>query len=102
MNREHDDDQWSEEDVVEIPIDGILDLHTFRPKEVKQLVLDYIECCLEEEIYEIRIIHGKGKGVLKELVQTTLARHPSVLKFGTPTDASSWGATVATLKPLKS
>jgi len=51
--------------VVKIPIDGVLDLHTFQPGEVKDLLNDYIEECLKKEIYELRIIHGKGTGTLK-------------------------------------
>jgi dsDNA-specific endonuclease/ATPase MutS2 len=98
MNRKDDEGDWADE-VVDIPIDGVLDLHTFRPDEVKNLVPDYIECCLAEGITEIRIIHGKGTGVLRELVRKILDRHPSVIKYGTPSDASSWGATVAELGP---
>ncbi len=97
MNQKNDDSDWAEE-AVEIPIDGVLDLHTFRPDEIKELVPDYIDCCLEEGITEIRIIHGKGKGVLRQLVRSILDRHPAVLKYGTPSDASSWGATVAELQ----
>lgn len=97
MNRKNDEDDWTDE-VVDIPIDGVLDLHTFLPDEVKDLVPDYIECCLEEGITEIRIIHGKGTGVLRQLVRKILDRHPSVIKYGTPSDASSWGATVAELR----
>jgi DNA-nicking Smr family endonuclease len=97
MNWNNDDNDWTDE-TIEIPIDGVLDLHTFRPDEVKNLVPDYIECCLEQGITEIRIIHGKGKGVLREFVRSILDRHPSVIKYGTPSDASSWGATVAELQ----
>ena len=97
MNWNNDDNDWTDE-TIEIPIDGVLDLHTFRPDEVKNLVPEYIECCLEQGITEIRIIHGKGKGVLRQLVRSILDHHPSVLRYGTPSDASSWGATVAELQ----
>lgn len=90
---DHDDEH------IELPIDGTLDLHTFRPNEVKELIPDYIEACLENNIYQIRIIHGKGKGVLRDIVRSILDQHPHVISFrhegGT---GGSWGATVVDLK----
>ncbi len=83
----------------EYPIDGTLDLHTFQPKEVKQLVPDYIDACLEKEIYQIRIIHGKGTGTLRRTVQSILEKHPAVLQFRHQGGSGgSWGATVVDLK----
>ena len=83
----------------EYPIDGTLDLHTFQPKEVKQLVPDYIDACLEEGIYQIRIIHGKGTGTLRLMVHSILKKHPAVLRFRHEGGAGgSWGATVVDLK----
>ena len=83
--------------VIEIPIDGILDLHTFRPNEVPSLVKEYIEVCLSKGIYEIRIIHGKGKGVLRHTVHRILEAHPRVVDFHDARDSAGWGATVAYL-----
>ncbi len=85
--------------VVKIPIDGVLDLHTFQPGEVEDLLNDYIEECLKKEIYELRIIHGKGTGILKALVRSVLKKHPSVVSY-TDGDLMSggWGATLVTLK----
>ena len=85
--------------VVKIPIDGVLDLHTFQPREVKELLNDYIEECLKNEIYELRIIHGKGTGTLKAVVRSVLKKHPSVVSY-TDGDlmSGSWGATLVTLK----
>ncbi len=86
---------------VELPIDGVLDLHTFSPRETRELVPDYLDLCRERGILSVRIIHGKGIGVQREMVHAILARHPAVLHFGHPTDASSWGATVVELAPLE-
>jgi DNA-nicking Smr family endonuclease len=88
----------SAQEQVELPIDGILDLHYFRPKDVRELVPDYLEACLEKEIYSVRIIHGKGKGVLRRLVHAILEKHPDVLTYRMADDRSSWGATLAELK----
>ncbi|MEE8417142.1 MAG: Smr/MutS family protein [candidate division Zixibacteria bacterium] len=83
----------------EYPIDGTLDLHTFQPKEVKQLVPDYIDACLEKKIYQIRIIHGKGTGTLRRTVQSILEKHPAVLRFRHQGGSGGgWGATVVDLK----
>ncbi len=84
---------------VEIPIDGILDLHTFNPKEVKPLLHDYITACREKGIFSLRIIHGKGTGVLKKRVQSILASHPDVISMAdAPAQRGGWGATLAELK----
>jgi DNA-nicking Smr family endonuclease len=92
------DEPWNEE-IVEMPIDGVLDLHTFSPKEVKELLGDYLAACLEREIYDVRIIHGKGKGILRDRVRALLAKHPSVEGFHeAPLEAGGWGATVVRLR----
>jgi len=87
------------DDPVEIPIDGVLDLHTFSPKEVKDLVPEYIGECLRRGITEIRIIHGKGTGALKATVHALLKKDRRVASF---TDAGmgagGWGATTVRLK----
>ena len=85
--------------MIHIPIDGELDLHTFSPKEVTSVVDEYLRACLEENIYEARIIHGKGRGVLRQTVHSLLKKHPLVLDFNLDSGPSSWGATVVHLKP---
>lgn len=87
------------EELVEMPIDGVLDLHAFRPKEVKELIGDYIEECLKRGICDLRIIHGKGTGTLRAIVHGVLKKHPAVLSFReADLTAGGWGATEITLR----
>jgi DNA-nicking Smr family endonuclease len=84
----------------ELPIDGVLDLHTFRPSEVKELLAGYIDECLARRIFSLRIIHGKGTGALQRLVHAQLERHPAVARFALAgEDGGGWGATLVTLRP---
>ena len=90
------------DDPIEIPVDGTLDLHTFSPKEVKDLVPEYIEECLRRGITELRIIHGKGTGTLKAIVQSVLEKNPRVAGFkDAGTGAGGWGATEVRLMPAQ-
>jgi DNA-nicking Smr family endonuclease len=86
------------DDPIHLPIDGTLDLHTFNPKEVPDLLNDYIDACLESGIYEIRIIHGKGKGILRDRVHSILKTHPQVANFSLDPGSSGWGATIIQLR----
>ena len=84
---------------VEIPVDGMLDLHAFQPREVKDLVKDYIRLCKERGIREIRIIHGKGTGQLRRTVHSILSKNPTVRSFRLAgEDAGGFGATIVQLK----
>ena len=91
-------DDYDNEEIIEIPIDGVIDLHTFSPKDAADVVGEYIHACAEKKIYEVRIIHGKGKGVLRRIVHSLLEKHPLVAGFSLDPGASGWGATVARLK----
>ena len=86
------------DEVIHIPIDGTLDLHMFSPKEVASVVDEYLEACIEKGIYEVKIIHGKGKGVLRRTVHALLERHPLVLDFKLDSGPSHWGASTVRLK----
>lgn len=88
----------TQDDAVELPINGILDLHHFSPKDLKYLIPDYIEECMKKGIFSIRIIHGKGKGVLRRIVHSILEKNPRVVSFRIANDRSSWGATLVELK----
>ncbi|MEW5802212.1 MAG: Smr/MutS family protein [bacterium] len=84
---------------MQIPIEDFLDLHTFRPKEIPSLLQDYIEACREKQIYQVRIIHGKGTGVLRKKVHSFLKSSPLVESFSlAPPQAGFWGATIVVLK----
>ena len=84
-----------------LPIDGVLDLHTFLPADCRDLVPDYLTACREKGILQVRIIHGKGRGMLRQIVHRILERLPEVLDFyQAAEDAGGWGATIAILAPL--
>lgn len=83
----------------EIPINGTLDLHTFQPREVAGVVVDYLEECRRRNILEVRIIHGKGIGNLRRTVEATLKKM-TIVDYWQPAshDAGHWGATLVRLK----
>jgi DNA-nicking Smr family endonuclease len=84
---------------IQLPIDGVLDLHTFKPSEVKDLVPDFLAACLEKGIYQVRIIHGKGTGQLRRTVHAILAEHPEVSSF--TLDHPQYGGCGATIVYLR-
>ena len=85
---------------VEIEITDVFDLHTIPPRDVKRVVEEYLEIAREKGFPVVRIIHGKGIGVQRELVRTILARTDFVLDWtDAPPEAGGFGATIARLKP---
>lgn len=79
-----------------IPIEASLDLHAFLPREIRSVVEDYIDAAYDAGLREVRVIHGRGKGVQRGIVQQALERHPRVTALYDAPDAHL-GATVAVL-----
>ena len=95
-------DPFSDEPVP-LPITGELDLHTFRPNEIGDLLPDYFEACLAKGITTVRVIHGKGTGTLREGVHRLLEKLPMVASWQWPAGGQSgtWGATWVWLKAVE-
>ena len=84
--------------MVKLTIEDVLDLHTFRPKDIPDLLEDYFTECLKAGIYSVRIIHGKGKGIQKRRVRGLLEKNSMVMAFReAPPEAGGWGATLVEL-----
>jgi DNA-nicking Smr family endonuclease len=84
---------------IDLPIDGVLDLHTFKPRDLKELIPDYLAACRQRGILQVRIIHGKGIGALQRTVHSILAKHPDVISFTLDhPEYGGWGATLVKLK----
>jgi DNA-nicking Smr family endonuclease len=93
-----DDDQ--DDAPVELEVTDVLDLHSFPPKEIGELVRDYLDLAVERGFAQVRIVHGRGVGVQRERVRRILERDPRVEAFGdAPGEAGGWGATWARLRP---
>src|SRR5947208_6428952 len=93
-NEDDEEDFFSGLEPVELPLTDVLDLHSFRPAEVPDVVREYLDAAYEKGYRELRIIHGKGIGVQRQTVRTLLSRDSRVEAFGVaPMEAGSWGAT---------
>ena len=87
------------DDPVVIPIEDHLDLHPFQPKEIARVVEEYLAECKEAGFSEVRLIHGKGKGVQRNSIRALLEKLPNIESFhDAPLEAGSWGATIVKLK----
>ncbi len=83
---------------VKIPVEDSIDLHTFRPEDISDLLSEYFLECMANGIYTVRIIHGKGKGILKNSVAGILNKSPYVISFfDSPPERGGWGSTIAEL-----
>jgi DNA-nicking Smr family endonuclease len=93
------DNSSNSEDPVVVPVEDSIDLHTFSPKEVRTLVEEYLYQCRARRFKEVRIIHGRGTGVLRQVVQRTLERSVLVERYyDAPPERGGWGATVVLLR----
>ena len=81
----------------EVPVDGVLDLHCFAPRDVRSVVEEYVYTAAEAGLTEVRLIHGRGVGVQRSIVRTALECHPAVSEFWDSPE-SHLGATIAVLK----
>ncbi|HXV75465.1 MAG TPA: Smr/MutS family protein [Candidatus Polarisedimenticolaceae bacterium] len=97
MSDRRDDEGPPEE--IAVPIEDALDLHAFRPADVRSVVEAYLDEAVEAGFEEVRLIHGRGIGVQREIVRTLLARHPAVVEYrDAPAERGGWGATVVRLR----
>jgi DNA-nicking Smr family endonuclease len=80
-----------------VPIEDSIDLHAFHPKDIKSVVEEYVNAAHEAGLREVRLIHGRGKGIQRGIVQAALERHPLVEEFSDATE-THLGATVARLR----
>jgi dsDNA-specific endonuclease/ATPase MutS2 len=92
------DEELPPDDEVVIPIEDHLDLHAFHPRDVRSVVESYLEQAVEMGFSEVRLIHGRGIGVQREILRSLLSRHPAVASFAdAPPERGGWGATVVRL-----
>jgi dsDNA-specific endonuclease/ATPase MutS2 len=92
------DDCGNSKDPIRIPVTDVLDLHTVHPRDVRAVVEEYLNEAERRNFTALRIIHGRGIGVQREIVRSILARHPRVIDFrDAPGEAGGWGATIVTL-----
>jgi len=80
-----------------VPIEGELDLHAFSPRDIPSVVADYVDAAAAAGLTEVRLVHGRGRGVQRGIVQAALERHPLVIEFWDD-PASHLGATIARIR----
>lgn len=95
----NNDEPYIPEEPIQLPLNGILDLHTFHPREVSAVVEAFIEASAEAGLHDLRIIHGKGIGTLREQVHRLLQSDARVKSYQLASiDAGGWGATLVRLR----
>jgi dsDNA-specific endonuclease/ATPase MutS2 len=86
-------------DPVVLPLEDAIDLHPFQARDIPGVVEEYLKQCIDAGMLEVRLIHGKGAGVQRNIVRSILEKHPGVVSFNdAPAEAGGWGATVVILK----
>jgi dsDNA-specific endonuclease/ATPase MutS2 len=86
-------------EAVKMELQDSIDLHTFQPQEIASVVEEYLQECLKIGFSEVRLIHGKGVGVQRNIVRSVLSKHPAVLSYrDAPAAAGGWGATIVLLR----
>ncbi|HEY1236247.1 MAG TPA: Smr/MutS family protein [Candidatus Binatia bacterium] len=82
-----------------IEISDTIDLHPFQPSDIPSVVEEYLQQSIESGFTEVRLIHGKGKGIQRNIVRSLLSKHPAVRSFKeAPLEAGGWGSTIVVLK----
>jgi DNA-nicking Smr family endonuclease len=93
------EDDPADNDAVEIPLTGELDLHAFAPRDIPSVVEEYVRACAEEGLTVLRLVHGRGRGVQRAEVRRVLARLPEVASFeDAGARSGGWGATIVRLR----
>ena len=87
---------------VQYPVDGVLDLHVFHPRDAADVTREYLRACHQKGLRRVRVIHGKGRSVLRARIRRVLDNHPLVESVQTPQDRSGWGAVIVILRPSPS
>lgn len=94
-------DEWVPDEPIVVPIEDVIDLHPFAPREILDVVDAYLEAAAGKGIQEVRLIHGKGTGFQRERVRELLAQHPLVVSFhDAPAGQGHWGATIVRLRKV--
>ena len=100
FDTEEPDEPFS--DPVRVPVEDSIDLHSFSPRDIPSVVESYLEAASEAGFQEVRLIHGRGKGVQKEVVRRVLSQHPRVTEYReAPPERGGWGATIVWLAPSR-
>ena len=93
-----DKDSPFDEPVV-VPIEDSIDLHAFSPRDIPGVVEEYLEQCRQAGLFQVRLIHGRGKGIQRRIIRSILEKNPWVESFHDgPAESGGWGATVVDLK----
>ena len=91
--------EHSPEEPIQLLIEEELDLHTFNPRDIKELLPAYLAACREKGIFQVRVIHGKGIGNLRRTVHSILSRLPEVASYSLAGEHfGGWGATIVNLR----